>query len=78
MLQLVKIIKTQKGKNKEVLKQKELDKTNTYGLETEFSKTLKDLKPKSDLNSTTHFTDTQIHEIQKKFDKKNQEFVKKM
>ena len=69
--------KNSKKKNKELLKQKELDYTNKYELETDFSKELKDLKPKSELNSQTHFTNTQIHEIQKKFDKTKQEFLKK-
>ena len=58
------------------MKQKELDYTNKYELETDFSKELKDLKPKSELNSKTHFTIIQIHEIQKKFDKTKQEFLK--
>ena len=69
--------KNSKKKNKELLKQKELDYTNKYELETDFSKELKDLKPKSELNSQTHFTNIKIHEIQKKFDKTKEEFLKK-
>ena len=60
------------------MKQNELDYTNKYELETDFSKELKELKPKSELNSKTHFTNIQIHEIQKKFDQTKQEFLKKI
>ena len=65
-----------KRKNKETLKQR--DYTNKFELETDFSKELKDLKPKSELNSRTHFTNIQVHEIQKKIDKTKQEFLKKI
>ena len=39
---------------------------------------MKDLKPKSELNSQTYFTNIQIHEIQKKIDKTKQEFLEKI
>ena len=69
--------KNSKRKNKEILKQKELDYTNKYELEIDFSTELKNLKPKSELNSTTRLTIIQIHENQKKFDKTKQEYLKK-
>ena len=59
------------------MKQKELDYTNKYELEIDFSTELKNLKPKSELNSTTRLTIIQIHENQKKFDKTKQEYLKK-
>ena len=60
------------------MKQKELDYTNKYELETGLSKKVKDLKPKSELNSTAHFTIKQIHGNQKQFNKTKHEFLRKI
>ena len=58
------------------MKQKELDYTTKYEPEKYLSKEIKDFEPKSQINSKAQFTDKQIRDIQKTFDKKNQEFLK--